>query len=76
MKKVVLHNSDGAVIKEMPYGKENNFERITANIETLAAFLADRADFCVKQECEGCGIKCKGMNDKQVWEAWLRQEAE
>ena len=80
--KLVLHNSDGEVIKEMPMGKQTIFDRITASPEVLAEFISD-----ITCECWGCKVvysaNCphhnKGMTDfcdnKSVLE-WLKQESE
>jgi len=44
--KLVLHNSDGEVIKEMPYGKTTNFDCITNSPEALAEFIYCLIDAC------------------------------
>ena len=44
--KLVLRNSENEVIKEMPLGKETNFEHLTASPEVLAEWLEEKFDYC------------------------------
>ena len=87
--KLVLHNSDGEVIKEMPMAKLTNFDRIAASPEKLAEFIGMFSScsfgFCVCDVCEGLGVPgCeKGGHcyipdgydsySKEAWLNWLQE---
>ena len=64
--KLVLHNSDGEVIKEMPYGKTTNFDRITESPEKLAEILTDI------QTDGHFGVDCMTYEERLEW---LMQES-
>lgn len=74
--RIVLYNSDGEEIKEMPFGKQTNFDRITSSPEALARLMMD----CVY--CDDCPItdrsvcKYKYENCKEAWVEWLKQESD
>lgn len=74
--RIVLYNSDGEEIKEMPFGKETNFDRITSSPEALAGLMMD----CVY--CDDCPVSNKNIckykyeNCKEAWIEWLKQESD
>lgn len=83
--KLVLHNSDGEVIKEMQFGKTTNFDRITASPEKLAEVLAKKALRPCGYELP-CNVDCtlneRCMEDNEppptdyeVWLIWLKMES-
>ena len=80
--KLVLHNSDGDVIREMPFGKTTRFDRVTASPETLADFIAGlpiNVSPCEYIGCDNCmfGNRCSKddfPDDKEVLVGWLKQE--
>ena len=80
--KLVLHNSDGEVIKEMPYGKTTNFDRITESPEKLAEFLGTwfvlPCELCEHFRNDKCTEKIseRRCDDAEAFEKWLNEESD
>ena len=79
--RIVLYNSDGEEIKEMPFGKETNFDSVTESPEALAEFIGSVLDCCSDEcgECKHCplGKNCSAIKDfKQIALEWLKQESD
>jgi len=78
--KLVLRNSEDEVIKEMPLGKETNFEHVTASPEVLAEWLDNTFDYCQAMwywRCDKCTWSKKNescVGDKEKWLEWFNQE--
>ena len=79
--KLVLHNSDGEVIKEMPYGKTTNFDRITSSPEALAEFLATwfvlPCELCEHFRHDKCTAKIseRHCDEAEAFEKWLNEKS-
>lgn len=83
--RIVLYNSDGEEIKEMPFGKETNFDSITASPEALASWLDEHAEFCDEIPCDECceykecwhqGCDVDFSSNAKRWISWLKQESD
>lgn len=79
--RIVLYNSDGEEIKEMPFGKETNFDRITKSPEALAEFIGSVLDVCGDEfgVCKRCPLDKTCIADKGFKQSaleWLKQESE
>ena len=75
--KLVLHNSDEEVIKEMPFGKTTNFDRITASPKALAEWLNEHSDYCREiqnWQCDKCPYGDKDCPIENTWLDWLNEE--
>ena len=69
--KIILHNSDDEIIKEISMGSENNFERVTSSIESLAEFIVNDllsvyGDKWVHEE--------ENLMSKETWIKWLKEK--